>query len=94
MIKPTVGRIVHYYPPIVNAGCAAGRALLVGEPHAAIVSTVWSDTCVNLAVFDRNGVPFNLTSVRLLQDEEQMAEPHYGYCAWMPYQKAKDGATC
>lgn len=38
--KPTVGRIVHY------------QAKEGQEPHAAIITRVHSDTCVNLVVFD------------------------------------------
>lgn len=97
MIKPTVGRIVHYYPPKEYAHHTPGQTLLAGQPHAAIIATVWSDVCVNLMVIDRNGVPFGLTSVSLLQDDEQPGENHFGYCAWMPYQveKAKvESATC
>jgi desulfoferrodoxin (superoxide reductase-like protein) len=42
-IKPTVGRIVHFYE-------APGA-----EPEAAIVIKVWSDTCVNLIKCNEHG---------------------------------------
>ena len=37
-MKPSVGRIVHFH--------------IGGEEHAAIITRVWSDWCVNLTVFD------------------------------------------
>lgn len=48
MIQPTVGRVVWYYPP----GHQPHE-----QPYAAIVAHVWSDTCVNLAIFNANGRP-------------------------------------
>lgn len=38
-MKPSIGRIVHYV-------VAIGR-----NPVAAIITAVWSDTCVNLRLF-------------------------------------------
>lgn len=38
-MKPTVGRIVHYFAPGASG------------PVAAIVTWVWSDDCVNLNIF-------------------------------------------
>ncbi len=76
-MKPTVGRIVHYYPTNPT-----GEAL---APLAAIVVAVWSDSCVNLAIFDPYG---NATvdpprSVTLIQ--EGVEAPTGGcYCAWWP----------
>lgn len=63
-MKPTIGRIVHYRLPqhIVGAESA-------GELRAAIVTRVWNDTCVNLAVFwdgemvPVEGLPARVTSV-------------------------------
>lgn len=48
--KPSVGRVVHYVSSL-------------GQHWAAIITHVWSDSCVNLAVFDSNGVASNATSV-------------------------------
>jgi hypothetical protein len=78
MIKPTIGRVVWFYP----TGHKAGE-----QPLAAIVAHVWSDTCVNLAVFDANGrpMPNPPTSVLLLQEGNE--RPTGGnFCEWMPYQ--------
>jgi hypothetical protein len=78
MIKPSIGRVVWYHPagPIVPAGA---------QPLAALVTYVHSDTCVNLAVFDSNGVASSQTSVFLDQGDGG-AVPDSGYCEWMPYQ--------
>jgi len=57
----------------------------------AIVTNVWSDTCVNLAVFDPNGASVGgRTSVMLAQDEQQ---PLDGWCEWMAYQKDQAAKT-
>lgn len=49
-MKPTVGRIVHYHDHS-------------NEPLAAIITKVWSDTMVNLAVFSEGGTTYSRTSV-------------------------------
>ena len=83
MIKPTIGRVVWYYPP-------GGP---VAQPQAAIVVWVWSDTCVNLAVFDVNGVATNQTSVFLYQNEPNSERPSSSFCEWMPYQLGQAAKT-
>lgn len=78
MIKPTVGRVVWYWPRSPQQG---------SQPLAAIVAHVWSDTCVNLAIFDANGnaMVYPSTSVLLVQEENE--RPSGGnFCEWMPYQ--------
>lgn len=78
MVKPSIGRVLWFYP---------ADHLVQEQPLAAIVTAVWGDRCVNLAVFGRNGVPMSHppTSVTLVQegDEKPKAGP---YCTWMPYQ--------
>lgn len=49
-MKPSVGRIVHY----VNTQ---------GEHCAAIVTRVFSDTCVNLTVFGSDNMTYGFTSI-------------------------------
>ncbi|MBV8666712.1 MAG: hypothetical protein JO269_09530 [Burkholderiaceae bacterium] len=82
MIKPSIGRVVWFHPSLSDLSLAKGD----GQPLAAIVAHVWSDTCVNLAVFDANGVSTSRTSVLLVQDDNPVPDGGY-YCEWMPYQK-------
>jgi len=79
VIKPTVGRVVWFWQ---------GRpAYPEQQPQAAMIARVWSDTCVNLAIFDPNGnpVPNPPTSIRLLQEGEELPETGH-YATWMPFQ--------
>ena len=85
MIKPTVGRVVHYHPAPGEMTAATG------QPLAAIITCVWSDTCVNLVVFDANGLPHSKTSQLLVQDGE--VKPDCCYAEWMPYQKGQAAKT-
>lgn len=79
-IKPTVGRVVWYWPMTSDQIVGGGD-----QPLAAIVAHVWTDSCINLAVFDANGVAHNRTSVLLVQEGEP--KPGAGFAEWMPYQK-------
>ena len=83
MIKPTVGRIVHFYPE-------QGDPFFDFAPMPAMITHVWSDTCINVAVFDPDGKPMQTppTSVLLVQpgSEIPLDNPH---CEWMPYQIKK-----
>lgn len=77
-ITPTVGRIVHYYPP--------GKWPPSTQPLAAIIAHVWSDTCVNLMIFDANGNVYKQpqpTSVLLVQADNEVPSGG-GYCCWPP----------
>lgn len=86
MIKPTVGRVVYYYP----------KGVADGPPLAAIISCVWSDTCVNLAILNASGTPMTdpPTSILLVQ-EGGLRPPGGHFCEWMPYQigQAKKNET-
>lgn len=88
MITPTVGRVVWYRP--VKGG-DDNHPDPQGQPQAAIVTHVWSDTCVNLAIFDADGVSYNRTSVLLFQDGNE--KPGAFYAEWMPYQKGQAAKT-
>ena len=82
MIKPTVGRVVLFH----HMGLFP-HVIAHSDTFAAMVVHVWSDTCVNLVIFDSNGMLFNATSVDLIQDErEYPAHPH---AFWMAYQKGQ-----
>lgn len=85
MIKPTVGRVVWYYP--------AGRSH-EDQPNAAIIAYVHSDMMINVGGFDNNGQPFADTSVLLLQGEGSYGNPGGGaWACWMPYQKGQAAKT-
>ena len=78
MIEPTIGRVVLFHPaPEVT--------------HAAIVCHVWSSTCINLCVFNSNGIPQSETSVFLFQGEGE--RPSHKFAEWMPYQKGQAAKT-
>lgn len=83
MIPPSIGRVVWYHPS------AAER--IEGQPNdqvlAAHVTYVWSDRLVNLMVITPNGTPFGVTSVQLVQDNDE--GPSERYAEWMPYQKGQ-----
>lgn len=76
MIKPTVGRVVWFYKWSQGQGHKG--------PLAAHVCKVHSDSLVNLMVIDEQGEPRAETSVRLVQESEEI--PDRDYCGWMPYQ--------
>lgn len=74
-MTPTVGRIVHYYP--------TGVTPQTGKPQAGIVTMVWSESCVNLALFDGNGVPVPKPPTSILLVQEGAETPTGGnYCCW------------
>jgi len=81
MIKPTVGRVVHFHPN--------------GDPaiiFAAIITYVHSDDCINVCAFLPNGLPVCHTSVKLLQDGE-VPTPGWNSCEWMSFQKGQVAAA-
>lgn len=87
MIKPTVGRIVWFYP-------ASGDSQFPpGGPYAAIVTWVHSDHLISICAFDGSGNPYGKRSIHLKQDEDKNPAPEGAYCAWMPYQKGQAAKT-
>lgn len=91
IIKPAVGRVVWFHPSKNSAESGFSRHT-EGEPYAAIVAHVHSDTMVNLSVFDANGVTHSRTSVTLVQGDADA--PAYGfYAEWMPFQKGQAAKT-
>ena len=79
-ITPTVGRVVHFYK---NSGA---------KPLIGLIASVESNTKVNLACFDVNGVPYayGKKDVTLLQGDDKVPEKGE-WCEWMPYQKQVAG---
>ena len=88
MITPTIGRVVWFHP----ASDESDPRFADQPICAALVAKVWSDTCVNLAVFDGNGNSHSRTSVLLIQDDNEVPGGGY-YCEWMPYQKGQAAKT-
>jgi hypothetical protein len=80
IIKPTVCRIVEYV--------SIGEAFLVtrDQPLAAIVTYVWNDRLVNLAVFDADGEQVPRIKVLLQQPDDPPPGALFSYCRWMTYQ--------
>jgi len=74
-MKPTVGRIVHFYTDNKarhSNGVDAG-------PYPAIITRVWSEKSVNLKVLPDCGAPFDATSTELKQEGRQT------YWEWPPH---------
>jgi len=88
VIKPTIGRVVIFHPHATDVidNYQPGSGL------AAIVAHVWTDSMVNLAVFDSCGQSHSRTSVPLVQPDED-CPAQGGYCEWMPYQKGQAAKT-
>jgi len=83
MIKPTVGRVVWYWPD----GAGGPEA----QPYAAIIAYVWSDRLINIGYFDQDGEHDNEISVVLVQEGDP--RPASRFCEWMPYQMGQAAKT-
>lgn len=77
MIKPTIGRVMWYWPV---------KEQRQEQPQACLVTWVWGDNMVNLVVFDSVGVPHSRTSVPIVQDGSPYTAGDSPYVEWMPYQ--------
>lgn len=75
MIKPTIGRVVWFYPGFASIG---------DQPFPAFICYVLGDRLINVAGFDKNGSPFACQGVRLVQEGEQYPEVGENYATWMP----------
>lgn len=85
-IKPTVGRVVWFWPP-VQPQAGIGNVLYLGQPFAATVAAVCDEDGrrINISYVDHEGNPWSRRAVELIQEGE--AEPEGGiFCSWMPYQ--------
>ena len=83
-IPPTIGRVVWFY-------CDVGNFKGQKPPFTALICHVHSDELVNLAAFDNNGTCHSMTSVKLVQHDDEKPKGHY--CAWMPYQLGQAAKT-
>lgn len=82
MIKPSIGRVVWYFP---NGKKDRDAGI---QPMAALVAYVHSDTCINIGYFDQSGVARSQTSVQLEQEPGD-SDWSSSFCCWMPYQQAQ-----
>lgn len=75
-MKPTVGRIVHYWP--------TGKGLNAEGPQAAVVSFVHKDGTMNVGVFNKYGThQGGKQRVELVQGDITPA-PGVHFCEWPP----------
>lgn len=80
MIRPSIGRVVWLRRP--------GNAS--GQPEAALITFVHSDSMINVGGFDANGSPIAASSVLLVQGDMPLPPGvGYTYAEWMPYQKGQ-----
>lgn len=82
MIKPEPGRVVHVRFRTDRPD---------EQPLAATVAYVHNDRMVNVGFLDRSGKHGNLTSVRLLQDDDK-PQGENCWAEWMPYQRRMEQA--
>lgn len=88
MIKPTIGRVVWFWPMynhLPNDFSFFPLGPQGPQPCAATVCYVWSDHCVNLSVTDHGGKQHSVSSVPLLQENDPKPDGGF-FCEWMPYQ--------
>ena len=79
MIKPSIGRVVWFYKN------GKTQRDIGGQPNAALIAFVHSDSCINIGYFDANGIAQSETSVQLEQEPGD-SDWSSSFCAWMPYQ--------
>lgn len=81
MIKPSIGRVVHYRPTGIS-----------GVICAALITAVHSDTCINLRAFHADGTDSAPASVDLVQDDNYPSDGR-AFAEWMPYQIGQAAKT-
>jgi len=87
VIRPSVGRVVWFWPASVDNAKGTPGA----QPLAATIAYVHQDDRVNLTVHDRNGETYGLEGVYLWSGEEPI--PDMPHAEWMPYQKGQAAKT-
>lgn len=86
-IVPTIGRVVHYFPS--EADRLEGMEVHSDAPCTALVVYVWSDTCINLTVFDHDGCPWARRSVQINGPSSGEAGAVKPRAEWMAYQQGQ-----
>lgn len=85
MIKPTIGRVVWYWPIGLKSKEAGD------QPCSAQVAYVHNDRMINIGFFDHNGHACAETSVVLVQEGDEY--PNGPFATWMPYQMGQAAKT-
>lgn len=80
MIKPTIGRVMWYWPAKQQRG---------DQPYAVFVAYVHGDNMVNVGGVDSSGRSFAATNVPIVQDGSPYTVGDSPYCEWMPFQKGQ-----
>jgi hypothetical protein len=80
MIKPTVGRVVHFHE---NLNQVLSDHY---QPMAALVCYVHDDRLINIAAFSHTGQHWPLAKVPLIQEGDPTPPLGTEYCSWMPFQ--------
>jgi len=84
MIKPTIGRVMWYWP---------NKKFRREQPMAAIVTWVHDDNMVNLFAMNPDGSDGGVPNVPIVQDGSPHTAGDSHYCEWMPYQKGQAAKT-
>lgn len=90
LIKPTVGRVVWYWPSLATLTVRCMFSNDPTQPMAAHIAYVWHDRMVNLVAYDHEGNVHALPSVSLIQPGEDVPEGR-DFCQWMPHQVKEQG---
>ncbi len=86
IIQPSIGRIVLFLPPI------DGGRHQDGQPFGALVAGVNDDATINLLVAARDGTPYGVQNVVLVQDGDEI-DLDKAHAFWMAYQKGQAAKT-
>jgi hypothetical protein len=84
MIRPSIGRVMWYWPEISDR---------TDQPYDAHVCYVHDDNMVNLVVFDHHGQMAAEIRVPIVQDGGPNLPTDGHYCEWMPFQKGQAAKT-
>lgn len=79
MIKPTIGRVVWYFPPGADGSLARHDGT---QPLYGVVCHVWNDRLINIGGFDSAGTPYKRASVILIQPGDPPTD--YGHAEFPP----------
>lgn len=81
-IVPTIGRVVLYFPSETDR--LEGMEVISPEPCTALITYVWSDTCINVVAFDHDGEAWPRRRVAI-----NVADAGEGRAEWMVYQQGQ-----